>query len=203
MEKSYAQFGEDLLVKEALEYLKIEEPIRYLDIGVSDPIIFNNIYFFYERKSRGVLVEPVPGYIARIKEIRPEDLLIDGVVGLNNEPQAVVRIIGGHGGGSRIVKDKLAAGRRFIITNQYRINNVLLSHFFYEPPQFLSIDIEGYDLDILKEINYERFKILIICAETRGRMVVEVTNFMESKGYKKFKNTQDNTVFIMELKNGT
>ena len=197
MEKSYAQSREDLLVKEALEYLKIEEPIRYLDIGVSDPIIYNNTYFFYERKSRGVLVEPVPGYVARIQKIRPEDLLIEGVIGLNDEPQAVVRIIGGHGGGSRIVKDKATAGKRFVIVNQYRINNVLLSHFFYEPPQFLSIDIEGYDLDILKEINYERFKIPVICAETKGKIAPWVISFMETKGYKKFKSTQDNSIFVM------
>src|SRR5262245_48341427 len=65
---SYAQQGEDLILWNMCEFLKIRQP-TYLDIGAYDPIEINNTYLFYTRGCRGVLVEPNPALWHRLESV--------------------------------------------------------------------------------------------------------------------------------------
>ena len=46
------------------------------------------------------------------------------------------------------------------------INEVLDKHFKGGAPDFLSIDVEGLDLSILKTLDYKRHRPKVICVET-------------------------------------
>src|SRR6185369_13784792 len=69
---SYAQQGEDLVVKNVLAVLGISTP-SYLDIGAHHPVKSSNTYLFYRGGGRGVLVEPNPTYVKLLREQRKED----------------------------------------------------------------------------------------------------------------------------------
>ena len=67
------------------------------------------------------------------------------------------------------------------------INRIMADHFPPGGPDFLSIDIESLDLDVLKTIDFRRFRPKVICTETliamTFRMDPETTKFLESHGY--------------------
>jgi hypothetical protein len=80
--------------------------------------------------------------------------------------------------------------------------NHIIGEYFESWPNFISIDVEGLDLAILKTLDFSRYKPEVICAETvefNARRPVEkipaIGFFLESQGYFVFADTFINTVF--------
>ncbi len=77
---------------------------------------------------------------------------------------------------------------------------------FKSYPDLLSIDIEGLDYEVLKSLNYDKYPIPIICAETctysethikpKNKLIAEL---MLSKGYMIYADTYVNTIFVNEF----
>ena len=70
---------------------------------------------------------------------------------------------------------------------------------------FLSIDIEGLDLDVLKSLDYEKYSIPVICAETCTFSETHIKpkdksieDFMLTKGYFLYADTYVNSIFVNE-----
>ena len=51
---------------------------------------------------------------------------------------------------------------------------------------YLSIDIEGGELDILKSIDFNIYKIKVISVENNKPNEISYSNFLETKGFKFF-----------------
>ena len=94
--RSFAQQGEDLILYNLLCHdLKIQAP-TYLDIGAGDPVLCNNTYALYLTGSRGVLVEPNPTLVRKLKAVRPGDVVIGCGVGLKETTAADYYVIRGN-----------------------------------------------------------------------------------------------------------
>ena len=70
-------------------------------------------------------------------------------------------------------------------------------------PQFLTIDAEGVDELIIKEIDFENNYPIVICIETisfsttgNGIKNTKLIEFIESKGYLSYADTNINTIFV-------
>jgi hypothetical protein len=85
--RSYAQAGEDTIVQELFNFLKIQKP-TYLDVGAFRPIAYNNTYLFYQGGSRGVLVEPNVDLIPSLKSARPGDTVLNVGIGVTSQKAA-------------------------------------------------------------------------------------------------------------------
>lgn len=74
---SYAQNFEDVILWRAL---CDAEPKSYLDIGAQDPTNDSVSRAFYEAGWRGTHVEPIPFYVAKLRDARPEETVIEAAV---------------------------------------------------------------------------------------------------------------------------
>jgi hypothetical protein len=70
-------------------------------------------------------------------------------------------------------------------------------------PDFLSVDVEGLDLEILRTLDFERYPIKCICVETlrhdqnqQASRDIESLRFMEKHGYIIYADTGINTIFV-------
>lgn len=79
--RSYGEYGMDNLLIALMQMLgyKISE-LKYVEIGVNDPIINNNSYNLYKLGARGVLVDPMPAVRYLSGRTRPEDSFIQTAV---------------------------------------------------------------------------------------------------------------------------
>src|SRR4051812_46243595 len=77
---SFAQQGEDLALESVFGFLRVAKP-SYIDIGAGHPIIGNNTYKFYRQGGRGVLVEPNPKLAELLRQVRPNDTVIEAGIG--------------------------------------------------------------------------------------------------------------------------
>ncbi len=79
-DKTYSQFGEDLILLNVFYKLGIEKG-RYFDVGAHNPWNISNTALLYERGWRGVCVEANPNQISGFELARPEDNILNVGVG--------------------------------------------------------------------------------------------------------------------------
>jgi FkbM family methyltransferase len=208
---SYAQQGEDIALWQILRgALGIERP-TYLDIGAHHPVFNNNTFYFYERGARGVLVEPNPALHDVLAQIRPGDALVRAGIGVTAQTEAEFFVIGGSEDGqlntfSRAQAETLVkrSNGRYSIAQVLKvpllnINDLMRKHW-NGPPNLLSIDTEGFDLPILRSLDFKRMRPDVICAETLEiggrRVLTEILQLLTQHGYEVRGGSFVNTIFI-------
>lgn len=75
---SYAQNFEDVMLWRALKGVGGG---FYVDVGAQDPVVDSVSLAFYQHGWRGVHIEPVPAYANRLREQRPDEVVIQALVG--------------------------------------------------------------------------------------------------------------------------
>jgi FkbM family methyltransferase len=204
---TYAQCGEDQIVYFILKYLNVRKR-DYLDVGAWAPIVNNNTYLFYLLGCRGVLVEPNVAACKKLREVRPEDTVLEAGIGGTSVREADYYVMTRTSWNTFSKEEaerqvKASNGTEAIIEvikmPLLDINRVMADHF-KRAPAFLSVDTQGLELAILKSIDYGRFRPEVICAETlvtgTNQSIPETAAFMETKGYVVRGMSFVNTIFV-------
>lgn len=205
---SYSQAGEDAVLRNLFkDYGKSK--ITYLDLGTNHPTYGNNTYLFYLKGSTGVCVEADATLIGRIKNMRPKDHVIHAGVSIGGAAKAEFYIFNKP---AYNTFDKTEADNRIAqsVLKLIRVDQVplitinkLIRENFNPYPDFISIDIEGLDLDVLKTLDFEKYPIPVICVETCTYSTnhirpkdISILDFMRTKGYDVYADTYINTIFV-------
>jgi FkbM family methyltransferase len=205
---SYSQSAEDLIVQRVFSRIGIKQP-TYLDIGANDPVLTNNTYHFYNIGSRGVLVEPDPDLAKLIKKKRKGDILLNAGIGVNSEKTSDFYIMSVNTLNTLSAEEanKLQAGGKIKIIKTITIPlldiNDIIEKYFSPCPNFISLDAESVDFEILKKINFVKYRPEVFCIETltftqdnAEKKRDEIFRFMDEMGYLNFADTYINTIFV-------
>ena len=84
---SYSQNFEDVILWRALKHVKSG---CYIDIGAWDPVVDSVSQAFYLEGWRGVHVEPVPFYAKRLRDARPDEIVVEAAVGNSGKPTSLL-----------------------------------------------------------------------------------------------------------------
>lgn len=166
---SYAQEGEDLIIDKLLKYKKSG---FYVDIGAHHPVKFSNTFIFYKRGWNGINVDAMPDSMNEFEKIRPRDINIQAAISNNNSEETfyifnepALNTLNAeeaknkdNKNGYKIIKElKLDTFKLLeILDNQLSENQEI---------DFLSIDTEGNDLNVLKSNNWEKYKPKLVLVE--------------------------------------
>lgn len=201
---SYAQEGEDLLLERIFEY---ESFGFYIDVGAHHPKRFSNTYLFYKKGWRGINIDPMPKSMLLFDRIRPEDINLE--IGISQEANLLTYHIYNEPALNSFDKyhndNKTHNGLKFEIIDEIEIKTCTLSEILlkYLPKNqeisFLSIDVEGLDLDVLKSNDWDKYRPRIILVEmleskVENIFVSAIHHYLNSKGYIFYCKTP-NTVF--------
>jgi FkbM family methyltransferase len=205
---SYSQTGEDILVDYIFKSRNILAP-TYIDIGAFHPYMFSNTAFFYERGSKGINIEPNPDGIKKFLKQRPNDINLNIGVGstegnldyfcmniatMNTFDEAGANeLVQNHG--FQIIEKRAVPVETLPAVIKKYAGNVF--------PDFLSLDVEGLDMSILKQIDFTTNFPKVICVETveytsdgTGAKNQELIRFIEDSGYIVYADTLINTIFV-------
>lgn len=204
----YSQAGEDrviyfLFCDKGIDISKMS----YLDVGTNFPDDCNNTYLFYTMGARGVCVEADETLIEKIKTIRSEDKTLNIGVSANNSTEADFYIfeISGHNTFDQEEAAKKAKFGDIIKTAKVPLINIneLIKDTFEKYPDFLSLDIEGLDLDVLKSLDFAKYPIPVICVETCEFSMTHIRpkfngikDYMLTQNYEIYADTYINTIFV-------
>jgi FkbM family methyltransferase len=200
--KSYSQCGEDIIVARLLRDMNIEKPF-FIDIGANDPIIYNNTYLFYKNGARGICVEPNPTICKNIKRVRPLDTCLPIGIGTENG-QGELYIISNNALSTFSKEEALLSTKEghtitSTITVPIKTLTQIIKDCNIESVDYLSLDIEGLDFEVLKSFDFNQIKPKIICIETKSftgeRDASSIASFLYTKGYTLQGCTPINSIF--------
>lgn len=205
---SYSQSGEDLVADYFFESIGIKQP-GYIDIGANQPIKGNNTYLFYLKGSKGICVEPDISLIPSLKKARPRDIVLNIGVSVTVADEADFYFFDGHYNAwntfSKEDADKKTK-ESGIPYHQSKVQLDTVGHiadkYNFQQVNFISLDVEGLDLAILKSIDFNKLKPELLCVETIEFSLnnsmnknQEIINYMLTQGYRVYADTNLNTLF--------
>lgn len=204
---SYAQCGEDLIIKFIHEAVFGFAPKKYVDIGAHHPYYISNTALFYQEGGSGTVIEPDPYYARLLKRRRARDTVIEAGVHISGASCADFYIFDtptlntfsaeeadryskmGH----RLTKVKP--------TKLIGVNDILSQ--VKGDIDLLNIDVEGLDTLIVKAIDWDRYRPHCVCVESAAydmraepKKTLEIIEFLKQKNYFLYADTFNNSIFI-------
>jgi FkbM family methyltransferase len=166
MELSYTQNMEDYHLSLAFAGQKTG---TYIDIGGGHPVADNVSFWFYERGWRGIVVEPQPELAALSARLRPRDVTVCGVVGRTSgeiDFHVVDRLHGLSTTVEHLAQKAQAfgAGYRTVRMPAMTLAELCATHDI-GTIDFLKIDVEGGEADVLSGGDWRRFRPKVIVIE--------------------------------------
>jgi FkbM family methyltransferase len=166
---NYSQLNQDL---EVLKFYNNKKGGFFIEIGASDGIELSNTYLLEKNYNwTGICVEPIPSRFELLCKNRPNSLCCDRAV-YNKSGKSVIFDIANNydllsGISSRIDshKPEVDCNKTQIIVNTISFNRLLEK---YKAPLFidyLSLDTEGSELEILKSVNLKKYTFGLIDVE--------------------------------------
>ena len=160
---SLSQEGEDLFLKEVF-YGKRNG--FYVDIGAHHPFRFSNTAWAYKKGWHGINIEPNDALISEFNVMRKRDINLACGIGMTNgvmryymfnEP-ALNNFTGEH-------MDIEENGFIGIMEIPIRRLDEVLDSCLVDKIDFMSIDVEGMELEVLKSNNWEKYKPIYLLVE--------------------------------------
>lgn len=141
----------------------------YVDIGAGHPIADNVSFWFYERGWHGVVVEPQSKLAALYPRLRPRDIAVAGLIG-RECTVADFHVVDRLHGLSTTVEGVAQAAQAFDVQYQtIRTPMTTLAKLCETHDlgtiDFLKIDVEGAEGDVLFGGNWDRFRPKVVVAE--------------------------------------
>jgi len=164
---SYSQFGEDLEIEKAVGK---KENGFYVDVGANDPNQISNTKRFYKKGWTGINIEPNFENYQKFVNERPQDINLNIGIGPQDgeakfyifDPNELSTFSQEEAQKYQKLGYKLESEKDVRIIPLWK---VLEEHAQGKEVDFLSVDAEGYDLEVLKSNNWERFRPKVLCVE--------------------------------------
>lgn len=190
--KSYSQEGEDLILARILGEKKEG---FYIDVGAHHPKRFSNTFLFYKRGWRGINIEARPGSKKIFDKIRPYDINVEVPISSENK---ILKYYMFNEPALNGFSEEMAKGRnglkdykiiKEIDLHTKTLKEVLDSNMMKDQHiDFLTVDVEGLDYDVLISNDWAKYKPAIILIEdsefdlhSMGKS--KVYNYLIGKGY--------------------
>lgn len=205
---SYSQEGEDLLLDRLMGGKQIG---LFVDVGAHHPSRFSNTRYFYEKGWSGINIDPLPGVMNLFDEERPRDTNIEAGIAeesrlmtyyMFNEPALNTFCI------EEANKKDGLRGEYWIVEKRNievrRLDVILKDNSLGERKiDFLSVDAEGFDLNVLRSNDWDLFRPTLVLAEALESSLVAlnddpVVSYMKTQGYSPIAKTL-NTVFFRDI----
>ncbi len=166
MQLSYAQNLEDAHL--ALMFADVGQG-TYVDVGGGHPVADNVSFHFYLKGWRGLVVEPQAGLAAAYGPVRPRDHVVSCLAG-QTDGTLDFHVVAGLHGLSSAVKANAESARQYgagytTETKEVRRLSRLIDEAGLGPIDFLKIDVEGAEPDVLAGLDLRRHRPRVVLVE--------------------------------------
>lgn len=202
----YSQNGEDLVLRSFFPHL---DNGFYIDVGAQDPDKFSVTKMFYELGWNGVNIEPQDSYFKLLEKKRPRDINLrvvlasqKGSLTFREYPEAT---------GLSTVSESMMSdyendhSRLASVTKKYReypveaitLKDIFIKYASDKTVNFLKIDVEGFEAEVLKGNDWKKFRPQVLCIES-NHIKEAWSDILSSAHYKEFLFDGLNRYYVAE-----
>ena len=182
--KTYSMNGEDLFIE---NFFKNKKGL-YVDVGAYHPLELNNTYLLHKRKWKGVNIDINPLSIDYFNFLRPNDINLNlGVAKKNSSKMMYFQKNKSPLNTLNLSHAKKIFSNKF---KQKRIKTKTLTtildktKFKGKEIDFLNIDTEGNDLEVLQSLDFKKYIPKLICVELIDHFNPDQKKIKKHKIYK-------------------
>lgn len=210
-----AQFGEDLVL---FDFFRESEPGFFVEAGAYDGVTFSNTYLLESVGWKGLLVEPNPSMAEICRRQRPNAIVEQAALGPDgcarrvdftaaSDPRGGAPLSFVHASANHIERCR-AEHCRF---ETYQVALVSLNSLLdsrTDRVDFLSLDVEGMEIEALRGFDLGRFRPRVLLVELqRDDRDIQVQGHLSQSGYQPagvigcncFYASVDDVVLLSEL----
>jgi FkbM family methyltransferase len=205
--ETYSQAYEDVIMESLLlAYVKrkgIINGITYIEIGANHPVCTSSSYLLQRKYGAvGTLVEANPKLIPTLQKYRPHDTIINAAV-YDEDIGSIDFYISPDNEISSIDKRFVNAWKDGQVEEKISVPTVRINQLLETTADadvvFLSIDVEGLDMRLLADIDFDRFRPFMIQIEPSDAYApgtsTTMMDFMKAKNYNLVAETFVNLIF--------
>jgi FkbM family methyltransferase len=205
--RSWSQEGEDILLDRIFGSKKNG---FYVDVGAHHPMRFSNTYFFYRKGWSGINIDAMPGSMKEFEKYRRRDINLELGVDQHegtfdyyifNEPALntfSVKVAQKH----KSKKNNYYV-KKIIKIKVKPLREILDYHLKNQKIDFLNVDVEGFDLNVLQSNDWSKYRprfalVELLQSSLHSIDKHKVVQFMRRHGYQVYAK-QMNTVFFKDI----
>jgi FkbM family methyltransferase len=193
----YSQAGEDSIISNVFNYVLPTRQGFYVDVGAYHPFTHSNTYLLYRAGWRGVNIDPRPGSKALFDRHRAGDINLEFGVAAD-EGTLTYYMIDERSTMNSFSKENLERLGMFEAVTQRievpvkKLSSILNDYHGGSEVDYLNIDAEGYELEILGELTNSAIRPRVVSVEQNGPLTLadvlssETCAFFSEIGYVPF-----------------
>ena len=176
-----SQFGEDKFLYNLFEKNYVG---KYLDVGCFHPTKHNNTSLFYKNGWQGINIDLNPLTIDLFNFMRPNDININTAVS-NEESEKTLFFLSENNTQNTLSENQLLFLKKHhnlrdeeIIKKKIQTRRLdkILEENNFDNIDFMNLDVEGHELEVLKTINFKKTKLKYICIEMINHNNLSIKN---------------------------
>ena len=184
--------GDDIQLK---KLIKNSNPGVFVDIGCWHPVKSSNTYHFYLRGWKGICIDPNPELAKLYDKLRPKDTFINCAIGNEDKELNYYQLNDKYSTMNTLNYEFLQKHnleseiKKVLKVPIYRLKDILDKNILENDRlDFFDIDVEGFDIEVLKSNDWEKYRPKIILIETdlsiKKDINSEIVKFLEAVDYK-------------------
>lgn len=189
---SFSQFGEDVLV---WEHFGRKRDGFFVEVGANAPFIYSQTWLLEQQGWTGLLVEPLASRSEELRQHRPGSRVFQAAAGAP-ESRGTITL--------QVPEDDMfaslkpsAKGPAALRTESVRLATLddLIAEAGTRRLDYLSIDVEGMEIEVLRGFDLARHRPALILVEDHLKSLV-VYRHLSGRGYRLVKRTGCNNWFV-------
>jgi FkbM family methyltransferase len=188
-------YGLDDLDRLIAEHVGLKPPGTFVELGANDGLRQSNSKHFEEFGWRGLLIEPIPELFAQLVRNRPLARCVNCACIADDDPRREVTMLYADlmsmvdGAMPRDAQEewltrgeKFAGRPRYPVTVSARTLTSVITSAGLSRVDLLLLDVEGFELEVLRGLDFDRYPPRHIVAE--DAYSEDVATFLACQGYR-------------------
>lgn len=214
-EFSQSQNCEDIILDRLVNSLAGNKDNKglYVDVGAHHPVRFSNTFRFYERGWRGINIDPLPNVMDVFNKYRSRDINlnigcgeVEGEISYfsfeepayNTMDEAMANLY---------INNKVSILKEKIKVKVMPLKRIFSMHLGKNEIDFMDLDVESYELQVLKGNDWNKYRPKIIVMESLMDVIGDIRDvfkdeavaYLNTQGYRMVSRAF-NAVFLVDEK---
>jgi len=169
----------------------------FVEVGANDPVAGSQTWLLEQNGWRGVLVEPQASLCEKLRPARPRSQVFQVACSCPGSEGKADLILTEYDGNATLKPQRDSHGIQYIGVERVKVMtlNAVLQNAGLTQIDFLSLDVEGHEIEVMRGLDFAKYKPDLILVEDGVRNLAK-HNFLKSCGYKLVKRTTLNNWYV-------